>query len=608
MPKNIQKRPGGFSRSVKKVLVGGDSLDEQDVRNIYTEEQIQSPFRTAAKSFLHNKIAMAGVITFLVILLACFILPIFFPLDVNYQDVTQQNISPGFTFLDMPNSMTANPIQIDGGSTFGAGIDQNGNVQMWGKLTPRLKNIPKELQGNAAAISCGQDHVLALDQDGKLYTWGYNRFALDHIPFDLEGVKGVTQIEAGYQISAVVTDKGKLYYWGNENIVNIKVGKNQGNIQKIAANTSTLIALTKDANVVALTGKTNAFTNVPEEVQGRAIDVASTDKSAAALTEDGVIHVWGSKDYGIQDVPEELQGNAAAIYGGRNHFSALDKNGKVYTWGLNNFKQSSVPSSLANRKVTQLVSSYHQNYAITDDGKVTAWGLKGYLMGTDGTGRDIFTRLISGGRMTMTIGAIAVIIATIIGVIVGGFSGYYGGKVDNLLMRLAEVVNAIPFLPLAIILSALVGNRVSEVGRISMIMVILGVLSWPGLARLVRGQILAEREKEFVTAAKAMGVTETGIIFRHIIPNVITVIIVNATLSFASCLLTESSLSFLGFGVVEPNPTWGNMLKDCQSSVVIGTYWWRWVFPSLVLSLSTISINLIGDGLRDAIDPKSAER
>ena len=140
-----------------------------------------------------------------------------------------------------------------------------------------------------------------------------------------------------------------------------------------------------------------------------------------------------------------------------------------------------------------------------------------------------------------------------------------------------------------------------------MIMIILGVLSWPGLARLVRAQILAEREKEFVTAAKALGVKERNVIFKHIIPNVITVIIVSATLSYAGSLLTESGLSFLGFGV-QGHPTWGNMLSGSQDMGVIVNYWWRWVFPSIFLCVATISINLVGDGLRDAIDPRSTER
>ncbi len=222
-------------------------------------------------------------------------------------------------------------------------------------------------------------------------------------------------------------------------------------------------------------------------------------------------------------------------------------------------------------------------------------------------------------------------------------------------MRFTEIVSSIPFLPFAIILSTILGNKVSELGRIIIIMFILGVLSWPGIARLVRGSVLAEREQEFVTAAKALGVKEMGIVFRHIIPNVVTVIIVNATLDFATCMLTESSLSFIGFGVQEPSATWGNMLNAAQDgkviqdywwrwlfpSIALGActisinciggvqepsatwgnmlnaaqdgkviqdYWWRWLFPSIALGACTISINCIGDGLRDAIDPKSKER
>ena len=259
-------------------------------------------------------------------------------------------------------------------------------------------------------------------------------------------------------------------------------------------------------------------------------------------------------------------------------------------------------------KISEVDAGYYANYAISESGKVTSWGLKGYLMGTDAFGRDVFRRLLVGGRMTMTVGAIAVIISSIIGIMIGGISGYKGGKVDNLLMRLAEIVSSIPFLPFCIILSSILGNSISETQRIILIMCILGLLSWPGIARLVRGSVLAEREQEFVTAARALGVKEFGIIFRHILPNIVTVIIVNATLDFATCMLTESSLSFIGFGVNEPNATWGNMLTGAQNGQVIENYWWRWVFPASVLGICTISINCIGDGLRDAIDPKSKER
>ena len=175
-----------------------------------------------------------------------------------------------------------------------------------------------------------------------------------------------------------------------------------------------------------------------------------------------------------------------------------------------------------------------------------------------------------------------------------------------LLMRLTEIVGAIPFLPFALCLSAIFqGSDIHENTRIVIIMLILGVLSWTGLARLVRGQILAEREKEFVTAARSMGVKERRIAFRHILPNIVSVILVTVTLDFASCMLTESSLSYLGFGVQLPRPTWGNMLNGSRNALVIQSFWWRWVFPALFLSVVVICINIIGDTLRDVLDPKS---
>ena len=137
-------------------------------------------------------------------------------------------------------------------------------------------------------------------------------------------------------------------------------------------------------------------------------------------------------------------------------------------------------------------------------------------------------------------------------------------------------------------------------------MLILGVLSWTGLAKMIRAQILSEREKEFVTAAKALGIRERRIAFKHILPNVMSVVLVDLTLSFAGCMLTESSLSYLGFGVQYPRPTWGNMLNAANDSIVIKNYWWQWLFPALMLAICTICINIIGDNLRDVMDPKSS--
>jgi peptide/nickel transport system permease protein len=168
-----------------------------------------------------------------------------------------------------------------------------------------------------------------------------------------------------------------------------------------------------------------------------------------------------------------------------------------------------------------------------------------------------------------------------------------------------EIFSSIPFLPFAMLLSQIIKYySITETTRIFIIMLILGALSWPGLARIIRGQVLAEREKEFVTAAKSLGVKPFVIAFKHVLVNIVSVVLVSMTLDFAGCLLTESSLSYLGFGVQQPQPTWGNMLTGSNNSTVIQNYWWQWLFPALFLSVAVICINVIGDALRDALDPK----
>ena len=231
-----------------------------------------------------------------------------------------------------------------------------------------------------------------------------------------------------------------------------------------------------------------------------------------------------------------------------------------------------------------------------------------YLFGTDDFGRDMFSKVIYDTRITLWVALLGTSIQLFLGVVVGLLCGYFGGWVDNIIMRISEVVGGLPFLPFAMILSAIIGTRITVEQRMYLIMVVLGILSWPGICHLIRAQILSQREQEYVTAAKALGVREKSIIFHHIIPNVMSLILVNATLSFATCMLTESSLSYMGFGIAPPTPTWGNMLTGANNSIVIQQYWWRWVFPAAIFGICTICINLVGDALRDAVDPKSAER
>ena len=422
----------------------------------------------------------------------------------------------------------------------------------------------------------------------------------------------IIQLEASYQFSAAVSSNGMLYLWGNGNTADIKLrSQYQGNIAKVALTSNEYICMLKDGTV-AYTGfkdKGSAFAAIPEQVKRvRVKDIASTSGTVAAVTMDGKVVVWGNAKSGEKNIPT-FSSPVVKLQGGRFHYTAVLENGDVVSWGSNKYHQCDVPGSVAHgASIRQIYVGNFQNYAVMEDGTVETWGLKGFLLGTDGLGRDLLTRIVNGGRVTMTVGAISVIIATIIGVLLGGIAGYFGGKADLLIMRIAEIVGGLPFIPFAMILSAVIGSQLNPTQKMYLIMVVLGVLSWTGTCRLVRAQILAQREMEYVTAAKAMGIRERVIVFRHILPNVISLLLVSMTLDFATCMLTESSLSYLGFGIPLPTPTWGNLLTGANNSVVIQQYWWQWVFPAAIFGICTICINMIGDGLRDAVDPKSQDR
>lgn len=579
--------------------------DDKEV-DILAEEAMQSQFTTVVKRLLSKPVNVAALAVFLFFLVGVLIGPVLLPLDENYQDMTQQNIGPGRTMLDIPGELEGHVKQISVGSTYSVGVSDEGKLYIWGKtqVTKNInlaEDIPEDM-GKIRMAAAGYDHVVAVNEQGEIFCWGNNRLKQCDVPRGTDG-SDIEYLEAGYQFTVAITSDGNAVTWGNSSIVDMSLTGLSGKLKKIVFTSDSAAALLTDGTVAYLGRTENALSsNVPE---GKAVDLAATAHTLCAVMEDGSLYVWGQKENNLEVIPE-ISGRAVAVESGRYHYTALTEDGQVYSWGKDNYGQATVSASAKN--VTTIYSGYFQNYAVTEDGQVATWGLKGYLLGSDGYGRDVFTRLLNGGRMTMTIGCISVIISTVIGVIIGGVSGYFGGKVDMLLMRFEEIVASLPFLPFAMILSAIVGNRISETGRIFMIMVILGVLSWTGICRLVRAQVLAEREKEYVLAAKAMGVKEWALIVRHIIPNVLSVVIVDMTLSFASCMLTESGLSYLGFGVAEPRPTWGNMLSGCNDSIIIQYYWWRWVFPAIALGLNTIAINVIGDGMRDAIDPKTEER
>jgi peptide/nickel transport system permease protein len=221
-----------------------------------------------------------------------------------------------------------------------------------------------------------------------------------------------------------------------------------------------------------------------------------------------------------------------------------------------------------------------------------------HLLGTDTFGRDVLSRLIYGARVSLAVGLIAVAIYETIAVILGSISGYYGGTVDMVIMRIVDVVMTLPWLIVIVFMVSILGPSIFNT------MLAIALLGWPGPTRLVRGQILSLREMDYIMAVRSVGVQTNRIIFRHILPGVAAPLVVNATFGVANAILIEAALSFLGLGILPPAASWGNMMNAAQELVILEQMPWLWVPPGIAIMLAVLCINFVGDGLRDALDPK----
>lgn len=644
-----QKKKGIFStlgRWFRRTFFGV-SKEYEDI-NV---EEIVSPSKQVVSNFFSRKIAVFALIMVILMFLLAFVAPAFVPLDLNYTEILQQNLAPGFKMMSVPDELAEDIKTISSYSHFSVGLSNAGKVYVWGDTKLRaagydMADIPEEVQNNKILFAAaGFDHAVAIDENGNVYGWGNNRLGQypgtiysdpqanvnELIPDAKVDIDNVKSLQCGYQSTAILMKDGTAICFGNSNgCLNMQMINRYENITDLTYTANYIVALLDDGSIAVgnLKGIYDTVNGDPNLKLSRYVgkrtitSVASTsatiamlvvdEKADAAATTDAEhaaareLIFSGSFSYG-ENKPPVLAADEyfVQIEGGANHYTGLTNKGNIYAWGSNHLNQLNIAEGA--KGADRLIVTSFQNYAVDKENHLQAkWGLKGYIFGTDGKGADVFARCVHGGKMTMTIGAVAVIVSSIIAIIIGCVSGYAGGWVDLLLMRITEIFASIPFLPFAMILSAvLIRTSLTENQKIFIIMLILGVLSWTGLAKMIRAQILAEREKEFVTAAKAIGVRERRIAFKHILPNVMSVILVDLTLEFATCLLTESSLSYLGFGVQYPRPTWGNMLDAANDANVIKNYWWQWAFPALLLSVCTISINIIGDNLRDVLDPKS---
>jgi len=606
-------------------------------------ELIVSPGRQVFNRFMERKFAVFSVFVVLVMFCVVFIAPHFMTKYYDaFTETTQKDLPPTMDFMNVPGELAGNIKMIDSYSSFSVGLSNDGKVYVWGigsigATGVNVKQIPEEVKNaKIAFVAAGQDHIIAIGEDGKFYGWGSNRFGqyeateavlnnpnLEPVPeivrngeLDIAHIKRVT---CGYQASAILMDDGTLYIWGNKQAyANMDKFIGRTNIVDVDFTLSYVVGLdAKQSSVYTGTkglfskARTSIATTQTESMSkfldGRKInELRATTSSICLLLDDGTIALTGDFQSDVVDVPTLQDGEYFIdIEAGTYHYTGLTNQGHVYSFGGDHYRQAENPTVNGAAKI---YAGSFQSYAVDAKGKLlNKWGLKGYLFGTDDRGANIAERVVAGGRITMTVGAIAVIIEILIGVSIGLLAGFLGGWVDIFLMRVAEVFSSIPLYPFMLILSSLLAQvSLTTDQRLYMIMVILGVLGWPGFAYITRAQVLVARESEYVTAAQAMGVKTGRIAFKHILPNIVSVILVNMTLSFAASMQTETSLSFLGFGVNYPQPSWGNMLSRASNAVAAKNFWWQWVFTSAILITTTVCINTIGDTLRDVMDPKSS--
>lgn len=345
---------------------------------------------------------------------------------------------------------------------------------------------------------------------------------------------------------------------------------------------SVLLALKEGQTSVDISGKTYAL----EVLDEGTVNVTTADGADYAYISNMNINAVVD---GVFLTPEYKVAVKEAIEAGQESFEFVNADGEKETY-------------LVQNKNGQYVIKRYQETAVID---IYGSPSKAHPLGTDANGMDILARLMYGGRVSLLIGFVVVFIEIILGVIIGGIAGYFGGWVDNLLMRVVDIFYCIPTMPLYLILGSVMDYyEVSSTGRIYLLCIIMAVLGWVGIARIVRGQILSLREQEFMVATEATGISISRRIFKHLVPNVIPQLIVYASMGLGGIILTEASLSFLGLGVKYPAATWGSIINAVNDSYVMTNYLFVWVPAGMLILLTVLAFNFIGDGLRDAFDPK----
>ncbi len=345
---------------------------------------------------------------------------------------------------------------------------------------------------------------------------------------------------------------------------------------------SVLFAMTHEQKTFEVAGESYSL---EIEGEGAAMVTASDGSEYAYISDMNINSVVG----GVFLTPEFKELVTMTIMAGETSFEFTDEEGATDTYYIT---EKTGEYIIQRNQVTRVIDTY-------------ATPSREHPVGTDANGMDLLARLMYGGRISLLIGFVVIFIEIIIGVVVGGVAGYFGGWVDNLLMRVVDVIYCVPSMPLYLILGSIMDHyRATPTVRIYTLCIMMSVIGWVGIARVVRGQILSLREQEFMIAAEATGIRVWHRIFRHLIPNVVPQLIVYATMGLGSVILAEATLSFLGLGIKYPAASWGSIINAVNDSYVMTNYLFVWIPAGMLILLTVLAFNFIGDGLRDAFDPK----
>ena len=574
------------------------SLDEKEVKNLNSEENLNedqrvrslSPGTMVAKRFFRNPLSVAGVVIIVSMFVFAFLGGFFTPYKED-QTFTRVEVTSA-DYAGATKNKDFRYIQKDG-------VDF--------PATGKASIIRAMNNGDTTFEVSGKVYSLTKENDNLYYVSNSKVIA------EAISVRGIVRITETDTVK--VTDEMKEAYE--------KAVKNNESSFTVDDVLYTITKVTNNKNEIAMAEPFMMATKKTFNPASSDITLNYDFSYAALLALEDEETSFKVDNTTYKLVPSD-ESETVYVYRGDELYASISDY-TVNVLDVGNFLsievKEEVEKAIANRKTEFAVKEGDAEVVYTLTNKNTEYTIKRdaeelrlatyegpsmeHWLGTDANGMDVLTRLIYGGRVSLLVGFVVVTISTCLGVIFGGIAGYFGGWVDNLIMRIVDIFNCIPSMPLYIILGALMdGMKLDPSLRIFMLMFILGILSWPGIARMVRGQILSLREQEFMIATEATGLRVSRRIFKHLIPNVIPQLIVFATMGLGSAILTEATLSYLGLGVKFPLASWGNIINAVTSVHVMTNYWFIWIPAGILILLTVLGFNFIGDGLRDAFDPK----